>query len=167
MSTSTHVKTLFALFNGALLTSSIQLGRELGLFAMLKTSFPAYITPAALAGALHMNERVVREWCAQLAAAQLLEWMQDDTNDSGLLLYRCPEIVSRLLIDTTSPQYVGAFADAAVLWVHDRDRLRALFRQGKGFAFGDNVRFPKILRPACSLIFCDDAARSTGSPSRA
>jgi hypothetical protein len=94
---------LFGALIGAAELLTVQLGRELGLYAALRDG-PH--DPAGLAAAAGIDERYAREWLEQQAAAGFL------TADDGV--FALPPGAAGVLLDEDGPDYAGAAAEFAL-----------------------------------------------------
>lgn len=114
---------------GALELTTVHLGQQLGLYDALRDDGPA--TPEELAERVDCDERYVREWLEQQAAAGLLEIEDGD----GATRFALPEITNQLLVDRNSPTYLGAAAHTVVLLGRPVPALLHAFRTGEPVSF--------------------------------
>ena len=120
---------VFGLLGGALLSAMIHLGDRLGLYRALHGAGP--VTSDALADKTGLSERWVREWLRGQAAAQLLEYAGEESEERFAL---SPEM-ALLLADEDSPKFAaGIFSDfpqrMALL-----EKLPEAFRTGLGLPY--------------------------------
>ncbi|MBB2942641.1 2-polyprenyl-3-methyl-5-hydroxy-6-metoxy-1,4-benzoquinol methylase [Actinoplanes lutulentus] len=112
---------LFGALTGALELFTVEIGRELGLYAALRDG---PLTPPELAKAAGIDERYAREWLEQQAAAGFL------TADFAL----APG-VAEVLLDEGGPAYAGAASQFAVGVALLTPRVIAAFRSGEGVPY--------------------------------
>jgi 2-polyprenyl-3-methyl-5-hydroxy-6-metoxy-1,4-benzoquinol methylase len=120
---------LFGQLEGAVTSAMVHLGDRLGLYRALAGA-GGPVTSAELAARAGLDERWVREWAYNQAAARLVEVADDDEERFWL----SPE-AEAVLVDTGSPAFgLGWFHDlpgmvARVGW------LEAAFRSGVGYDY--------------------------------
>lgn len=122
---------------GALELTTVYLGQQLGLYEALRRDGTA--TSEELADRTACDERYVREWLEQQAAAGLLEIVDDD----GERRFALPAVIDQLLVDRDSPTYLGAAAQTIVLLGRPVPHLLEAFRTGEPVSFaayGDEAR---------------------------
>lgn len=118
----------------------IHLGRELGLYAALQETEGA--TAGGLATAAGIHPRYAREWLEQQAVAGLLT-VDDPGAPADERLFRLPGGVAEVMLDGTSPYYVGPLAQAIAGIAGVLGDLPGVYRTGGGVpfdAFGRDLR---------------------------
>lgn len=79
-----YARHLFGTLDGAVTAVMVHLGDRLGLYrAMAETSVEGPMTSVALAAATGLQERWLREWLHNQAAAGLIEWSANGSTDSS------------------------------------------------------------------------------------
>jgi 2-polyprenyl-3-methyl-5-hydroxy-6-metoxy-1,4-benzoquinol methylase len=114
---------IFGALVGALELCTIEIGRELGLYAALRDG---PLTAPELAKAAGIDERYAREWLEQQAAAGFL------TPSFAL----SPEVVE-VLLDEGGPDYAGAAGSFAVGVALLTPRVIEAFRAGAGVPYAE------------------------------
>jgi len=119
--------TLFTKLEGAVTSGMVHLGDRLGLYrAMADAAAP--LTTGELAGRAGLDERWVREWAYNQAAAKLVDIDADERVSLS------PEAVA-VLADASSPAFgMGQFSRFPAL-VAMLEELPAAFRTGLGYDF--------------------------------
>ena len=124
-STALAERLLGALIGAAELLT-IELGRQLGLYAALRES-PQ--TPATLAKEAGVDERYAREWLEQQAAAGLLSW-------TGTA-FSLPPATAAVLLDETGPDYLGTAGQFILGLGQVTPEVIAAYRTGAGVSYAD------------------------------
>ena len=122
------VERLFGASLGAFDVLTVYLGVRLGLYRALADLGGA--KPEELAAATDLNERYVREWLEQQAAAGIL-----DVN--GDRRYELPPGHDEALLDETSLDYIAPIGKLIVACVRPIDALMQAFRTGEGVPYAD------------------------------
>jgi len=117
---------LFGALLGAVELCTVELGRELGLYTVLRDG-PQ--TSAGLAKAAGIDERYAREWLEQQAAAGFL------TASAGT--FDLAPGVAEVLLDEVGPAYTGAAAPFALGAALLTPRVIDVFRTGAGVPYAD------------------------------
>ncbi|MEU4688260.1 class I SAM-dependent methyltransferase [Actinoplanes sp. NPDC023714] len=117
---------LFGALIGALELCTVEVGRELGLYAALRDG---PLTAAELAKAAGIDERYAREWLEQQAAAGFL-------TVSGTAFALVPG-ASDVLLDEGGPAYAGAAGQFAVGVALLTPRVIEAFRTGEGVPYSE------------------------------
>lgn len=117
---------LLAALIGAAELFTVELGRELGLYAALRDR---PLSAAGLAAAAGVDERYAREWLEQQAAAGLLVVVGDEFG----LAAGVPEV----LLDEGGPDYLGTAGQFAVGLGLLTPRVVEAFRTGAGVPYAD------------------------------
>ena len=115
---------------GAAELCTVELGRELGLYAALRDG---PMTSAELAKAAGVDERYAREWLAQQAAAGFLTAAGDD----GFALTAG---IGPVLLDEGGPDYFGTAGEFALGIALATPRVIEAFRTGAGVPYADYGR---------------------------
>jgi 2-polyprenyl-3-methyl-5-hydroxy-6-metoxy-1,4-benzoquinol methylase len=110
--------------------TTIELGRDLGLYAALRT---APLSPIELAEAAGIHPRYAREWLEQQAVAGILDVALD--GDADARRYALPAEHAIALLDEESLAYVGAVAGLPDAIARVASPLRDAFRTGGGVPF--------------------------------
>jgi 2-polyprenyl-3-methyl-5-hydroxy-6-metoxy-1,4-benzoquinol methylase len=109
---------------------TIDLGRDLGLYAALRT---APLSAVELAEAAGIHPRYAREWLEQQAVAGIIDVALD--GDADTRRYVLPEEHAMALLDEESLAFVGAVAGLPATIARIGDPLREAFRHGGGVPF--------------------------------
>jgi SAM-dependent methyltransferase len=109
---------------GTLATLMCSLGDRLGLFKDLATRGPA--TSVELAARCGLQERYVREWLSQMAAAGYLEY------DPGSSRFTLPAEHAAILAEETGAMFLGGLYHFLPALVVPLERLIQAFREGGG-----------------------------------
>jgi len=117
---------LLGALTGAAELFTVELGRQLGLYRVLRGQAR---TPAGLARAADVDERYAREWLEQQAAAGIL------THAGGE--YALPEPVAAVLLDEEDEFYLGAAAEFGLGLGLLTPAVIEAFRTGKGITYAD------------------------------
>jgi SAM-dependent methyltransferase len=117
---------LFAALVGAAELFTVELGRELGLYAALRDR---PLSAAELAKTAGIDERYAREWLEQQAAAGLLTV---DGDEFGLA-----DGAAAVLLDEGGPDYLGTAGEFAVGLGLLTPRVVEAFRTGAGVPYAD------------------------------
>ncbi|OJF13045.1 class I SAM-dependent methyltransferase [Couchioplanes caeruleus] len=128
-SEETAERLLGALIGAAELLT-VELGRELGLYAALRD---APRTPAELAGTTGTDERYVREWLEQQAAAGLIDVAADGR-------FALPAAMAEVVLDETGPAYLGTAGQFALGLALATPAVIDAFRTGRGVSYADYGR---------------------------
>lgn len=104
----------------------IYLGLELGLFAAIRAAGPAGIGPADLAGAVSCAPEPVEAWARAAHAGELVE------HDGEHITIA--DATAQVLLDDTTPEYLGGQFLAAVVSSLDYPALAEYFRTGRPIA---------------------------------
>jgi SAM-dependent methyltransferase len=112
--------------------ATVHLGARLGLYRELAGA--ESLTSAELASRAGADERYVREWLEQQAAADLLRC---DNQDDGPAERRfsIPAATAEVLADRASPLYLAGLAQLSVGCLVPIDRLEEAFRTGRGVPY--------------------------------
>jgi 2-polyprenyl-3-methyl-5-hydroxy-6-metoxy-1,4-benzoquinol methylase len=106
------------------------IGDRLGLYKAMAGAGP--VTPAQVAEKTGTNERLVREWLNNHAAAGYV------TYDPAAGTYELPDEHAMALADEDSPVYLGGvFELLESVWA-DEDKLEEAFRSGKGMGWHEH-----------------------------
>lgn len=136
--------TVASQMSGAVTSAMIHLGDRLGLYRALAGAANP-MTSAELAAATELDERWVREWACNQAAAKLVAVADDESGanangdatgdgDGGERWYLTPEAIA-VLVDPSSESYlVGMFHDFPDT-MGLIDRLPDSFRSGLGYDY--------------------------------
>ena len=114
---------------GAASVAMVRMGDALGLYRTLHER--GAMTCEALAAAAAVNPRYLREWLAQQAASQYLDY--DPATQTFALP---PEQAMMLAIEDSPVAMMGAF-DGVVAWSDAQPRVQQAFKRGGGVAWGD------------------------------
>jgi predicted O-methyltransferase YrrM len=131
------------LFDGAIATielATVHLGLRLGLYRALQELGP--VTSAQLAAYVDGDERYLREWLEQQAVAELLA-CTDDASLPQDRRYVLPAATATVLLDETTPAYLGPMAHLTVGALLAVPQVEEAFRTGTGVpfhAYGSEVR---------------------------
>ena len=117
---------VFSQLQGALTAAQIYIGDRLGLYRALAEAGRA-VEPAELAGATGLDERWVREWCCQQAAAKLVAY---EDGRFGL----SPEGVAVLADEDSAVFGAGSFRQFTAM-MRLVERLPESFRTGMGYDY--------------------------------
>jgi SAM-dependent methyltransferase len=117
--------------------ATIHLGTRLGLYAELADSGP--LTSAELAARAGADERYVREWLEQQAAADLLR-CENQADGPGERRFSIPPATAEVLADRMSPLYLAGLAQLGVGCVTPIDALEEAFRTGRGVPYPEYGR---------------------------
>jgi SAM-dependent methyltransferase len=109
---------------GTLTALMCSLGDRLGLFKDLVTRGPA--TSVELAARCALQERYVREWLGQMAAAGYLEY------DPGSSRFTLPPEHAAILAEESGPMFLGGLYHFLPALVAPLERLIQAFREGGG-----------------------------------
>jgi SAM-dependent methyltransferase len=120
---------LFSKMEGAVTSALIHLGGELGLYEALATG-PA--TSAGLAERTGLNERWVREWLYNQAAAELINV---DPSDAGHEVFSMSPAAVAVLADKSSPVFGLGLFHSLPATVGMLGRLAESFRTGIGHPY--------------------------------
>jgi len=134
MTTSEKIaERLLGALIGAAELFTVELGRELGLYAALRG---ARLTPPELAKAAGIDARYAREWLEQQAAAGLLtaDAAGDDPDERRFAL---SEAAAAVLLDETGPAYLGTAGQFALGLGLTFPAVAAVFRTGAGVSYAD------------------------------
>ena len=88
--------------------ATIRIGKDLGLYDALAEQGPT--TSDGLAGLCEVDERYAREWLEQQAVTGILE-VDDVSAAAGERRYSLPVAHAAVLVDRTSPAYLGALGN--------------------------------------------------------
>lgn len=119
--------------NGLATALSIHYGRRLGLFDALVQHGP--VTSEELAQHLGFNERWVREWLHQQAAARVIK------HEAAARFWMMPE-AALVLADSSTPASMAAFFDGVRSTIATWEHLPEVLRTGRGRNYdelGDDV----------------------------
>src|SRR5690242_100313 len=115
---------------GAAELCTVEVGRELGLYAALRDS---PLTAAELAKAASIDERYAREWLEQQAAAGFL------TSTDGIS-FALPAETAPVLLDEGGPDFLGTAGEFAVGLGLLTPRVIEAFRTGEGVPYAEYGR---------------------------
>jgi SAM-dependent methyltransferase len=137
----TAVNDLAAAISGVM----VYLGDELGLYRAMAKAGP--LTSAEVAGRAGCDERYVREWLGNQAAAGYIEY------DPATGRYELPAEQELALADDTSPVFISGGYQGIVSACIDIEKFVEAFRTGRGVAWGDHdsrlfVGTERFFRPA-------------------
>jgi 2-polyprenyl-3-methyl-5-hydroxy-6-metoxy-1,4-benzoquinol methylase len=121
---------LMAALLGATELFTVEIGRELGLYAALRDR---PLSAAELAKAASVDERYAREWLEQQAAAGFL------TSSDGST-FELPAETAAVLLDEGGPDFVGTAGEFAVGLGLLTPRVIAAFRTGEGVPYAEYGR---------------------------
>lgn len=124
------------LFDAALATlevATVHVGLALDLYTTLQTRGP--LTPRGLAEHAGIDERYAREWLEQQAVAQLVR-CPDPRLAPGERVYELPVATAEVLIDPSSPAFLGPLCGAAVGLMGAVREVTDAYRTGTGVPFG-------------------------------
>ncbi len=127
---------LFSKLEGAMTSGMVHLGDRLGLYRTLATAPSGGWTTKELAAAAGLQERWVREWAHNQAAAKLLEW--SDGADGVERFSMAPEAVA-VLADADHPAFGMGMFHRLPQTMHLLEEIAVSFRTGVGLdydAFG-------------------------------
>ena len=119
--------------------ATIRIGKDLGLYDALAEQGP--ITSDELAGQCEVDERYAREWLEQQAVTGILE-VDDVSAAAGERRYSLPVAHAAVLVDRTSPAYLGALGNVTDMTTV-MGALVDSFRDGSGVPwaqYGDAAR---------------------------
>lgn len=111
--------------------SLVRLGERLGLYKALVDGGPA--TPQELAERTGFHERYLREWCAQQAASNYIEY------DAASGQFAMPPEHAMVFVDENSPVYLMGGFDNMLSTIENEPKVEAGFRSGDGVAWGDQA----------------------------
>ena len=137
------VERLSAAFAGALDLACIYIGHRLGLYEELQRGAR---TPGALAAALGLDERYVREWLEQQAVTGLLG-VDDDAAPEAERSYHLPEPHAEVLLDQDSRRFSAPNGRALVSMIDALPDVLDAFRTGGGVRY---ARYGNDLRESVS-----------------
>ena len=120
---------LLGALTGAAELFTVELGRQLGLYPALRRQAR---TPAELAEATGTDERYVREWLEQQAAAGILAVTGDAAPRFSLT-----EEVAAVLLDEDGPYYLGAAPEFGLGLGLLTPAVVEAFRSGTGISYAD------------------------------
>jgi 2-polyprenyl-3-methyl-5-hydroxy-6-metoxy-1,4-benzoquinol methylase len=122
-----HVERLFGYMQGAVVSSLVYLGDQLGLYRAMQDAGP--MTSSELAERTGLHERWVREWLRNQGAAQLLAYRGEDRFELT------PELAAVLADEENSVMFsAGAFEGVPSL-VSVLQPLKESFRTGLGLPY--------------------------------
>ena len=110
-------------------TQTVYLGERLGLYGSLRDDGPA--TSVQLAARTGTDERYVREWLEQQAAAGILT-VDDAAKAPGERVFMLPVGHAEVLLDPESPYLVGPLARMATAIGAQLPALQEVYRTGAG-----------------------------------
>jgi SAM-dependent methyltransferase len=113
---------------------SVQVGLELGLYAVLDTDGPADAGELAERAGIH--RRYAREWLEQQAAAGFLD-VASDSDDADRRRFALSAGHAEALLDPDSPASVSAIGPALLGLAGVFDPVVAAYRSGGGVSFAD------------------------------
>ncbi len=128
------VGRLFAALIGTFELFSIYLGHRLGFYEALRGG--RSVTSPGLAGQTQTDERQVREWLEQQAAAGILE-VEDAAAEPDVRRFWLSAAHAEVLTDERSLFYLLPFARFAAGMARPMDLVIESFRSGKGVAWAD------------------------------
>ena len=127
---------LFSKLEGAMTSGMVHLGDRLGLYRALATAPQGGWTTQELADAAGLQERWVREWAHNQAAAKLLEWSEDAGGVERFSM--TPEAVA-VLADADHPAFGMGMFHRLPQTMQALEKIAESFRTGVGLdydAFG-------------------------------
>jgi SAM-dependent methyltransferase len=130
--TDVLVERLFAATIHSLEIASIHVGSRLGFYRALADGGDA--TAPELAGRTGTNERYVREWLEQQAAAGFLT-VDDPASEPRARRYSLPAAHRPVFVDEQSLNYVAPLARLAVGVLRPMDALLEIYRSGGGVPY--------------------------------
>jgi 2-polyprenyl-3-methyl-5-hydroxy-6-metoxy-1,4-benzoquinol methylase len=110
----------------------IYLGKELGLYAALRTGGP--VTPAELAARTGIAVRYAREWLEQQAVAGLLA-VHDASRPADERRYGLPAEHANVLVTEDHPAHLAPLAQMVAGIGGALDQVRTAYRTGQGVAY--------------------------------
>jgi ubiquinone/menaquinone biosynthesis C-methylase UbiE len=131
--------------NGTYDLMSMYVGHQLGLYAELAAGAR---TPPALAAALGLNERYVREWLEHQAATGFLEVADPDVAPEERL-FALPDGYRAILLDPDDPRYAAPYGPLLVGLFEALPDVLEAFRTGGGVPF---ARYGKAIRETLSMM---------------
>lgn len=134
MSEEAIIEKLFESSLATLELGAVMVGQQLGLYGELHEGGPA--TSSELAARTGMDERYLREWLEQQAAAEYLD-VDDAAAAHDERRYSLPEGAERVLVDPDSPSYLAPLAQCTVGALKPIDALIEAFRTGEGVPYPD------------------------------
>ena len=123
---------LFSSFIAAMEVQTVHLGRQVGFYQALAAQGPA--TSRQLAKRPGCDERYAREWLEQQAVAGLLDVVAGTAAASRV--YALPAGFHQVLLEASSPRFVGFTAQMSAALGKQADRLVASYRSGDGLSWG-------------------------------
>jgi SAM-dependent methyltransferase len=136
MSAEELSERLLTALTGAAELFTVELGRELGLYAALRAG---PLTPAELAKSAGIDERYAREWLEQQAAAGFLTATAGPPAASGMA-FGLADGLAEVLLDEGGPAYLGTAGEFAVGLGLSTPRVIEAFRTGAGIPYADYGR---------------------------
>jgi len=109
--------------------SLVRLGDRLGLYKAVHEGGPA--TSDELPARTGLNARYLREWTAQQAASNYLEY------DGATGRFTLPLEHAMVFVDPNSPVYLMGGFDNMLATIENEPKVEAGFRSGDGVAWGD------------------------------
>jgi SAM-dependent methyltransferase len=126
------VERLFAAAIGTLETASVHIGRRLGFYRALAEG--GELTPADLAKRTGTDERYVREWLEQQAAAGFLQ-VDDAGAEPAGRRYSLPAAYRAVFVEEEDLDYLAPLATLAVGVLRPLDALLDAYRTGAGVPY--------------------------------
>lgn len=128
------IDRLFGDAMGAFNIFAVHIGHRLGFYQALSQS--SGLTSAELAARTGTQERYVREWLEQQAAACVLK-VTDEVLDPGERRFFLPPGRAEALVDRDSLNYAAPLAQLIAGSVSPLDQLLQAYRDGGGVPFGE------------------------------
>lgn len=125
---------LFAGMLSGLELLAVELGRRLGLYAILRDRGP--LDALGLATAAGIAPRYAREWLEQQAVAGILDVVDDD-GDADRRRYDLPAAAAAVVLDPDSPAFLGGAPMGFMGVALTLDKVTAAYRNGAGVAYPD------------------------------
>ncbi|HEX9259979.1 MAG TPA: class I SAM-dependent methyltransferase, partial [Acidimicrobiales bacterium] len=122
---------LFSKLEGAITSGMIHLGDRMGLYRLM-ASFVEPVTSHAMAARAELDERWVREWLHNQAAAGIVSWSADD--DNGERYWLSPE-AKAVLADPHHPAFGMGMFHRLPQTMQTLHHLPESFRTGVGYDY--------------------------------
>jgi SAM-dependent methyltransferase len=150
--------TVFSKLEGAVTAGMIHLGDRLGLYRCLADIGPS--TTDELAAALRLDERWVREWAHNQAAARLIEVVVPEADPSEPERFRLTDEAVAVLVDEDHPAFGMGMFHRLPQTLGALERLPEAFRTGRGFDYDSHgpegaVGIERSFEPWCSANLID------------
>jgi 2-polyprenyl-3-methyl-5-hydroxy-6-metoxy-1,4-benzoquinol methylase len=129
------IARLFEAAIGALEVFTVYIGDQLGFYRALADSEP--MTSEGLAAATGTQERYVREWLEQQAAAGILTVEGGEDAGAAERRYALPHVYQEIFLDGESLSYLGGLLRLVIGVTRPLDAVLTAFRSGGGVAYAD------------------------------